>query len=84
MSIHNLCFGSKIKKEVYPCTPQYYYIKVGLKGYTLHGLVFLMVIVIIFHCQDGGGDILISPCICFFVVVFWYCPKLWPDENKLM
>ena len=33
MSTHNLCFGSKIrKKNVYPFTPQFYYIKVGYKG----------------------------------------------------
>ena len=25
----NLCFGSKIRKIVYPCKPQFYYIKVG-------------------------------------------------------
>ena len=31
-SIHNLCFGAKNKKKVYPCKPQFYYIKVGCKG----------------------------------------------------
>ena len=30
--IHNLCFGAKIRKNVYPCKPQFYYIKVGCKG----------------------------------------------------
>ena len=29
---YNLCFGPKIRKKVYPCIPQFYYIKVGLKG----------------------------------------------------
>ena len=29
---HNLCFRAKIRKNVYPCTPQFYYIKVGYKG----------------------------------------------------
>ena len=30
---HNLCFVSRNKKNnVYPCKPQFYYIKVGLKG----------------------------------------------------
>ena len=42
MSTHNLCFRAKIRKNVYPCTPQLYYIKVGLRGYTLHGNVILM------------------------------------------
>ena len=28
-STHNLCFG---EKNVYPCKPQFYYIKVGCKG----------------------------------------------------
>ena len=31
-STHNLCFGAKIRKKVYPCKPQFYYIKVGCKG----------------------------------------------------
>ena len=31
-STHNLCFGAKIRKNVYPCKPQFYYIKVGCKG----------------------------------------------------
>ena len=31
-STHNLCFEAKIKKKVYPCKPQFYYIKVGCKG----------------------------------------------------
>ena len=28
-STHNQCFGAKIRKIVYPCKPQFYYIKVG-------------------------------------------------------
>ena len=31
-STHNLYFGAKIRKKVYPCIPQFYYIKVGFKG----------------------------------------------------
>ena len=31
-STHNLCFGAKIRKKVYPCKPWFYYIKVGCKG----------------------------------------------------
>ena len=31
-STHNLWFGSKIRKKVYPCKPQFYYIKVGCRG----------------------------------------------------
>ena len=32
-STHNLCFNAKLrKKNVYPCKPQFYYIKVGCKG----------------------------------------------------
>ena len=27
MSTHNLCFRAKIRKNVYPCKPQFYYIK---------------------------------------------------------
>ena len=32
MSTHNVCFGEKIRKKVYPCKPQHCYVKVGLKG----------------------------------------------------
>ena len=33
MSTHNLCFRAKKKENnVYPCKPQFYYIKVGCKG----------------------------------------------------
>ena len=32
MSTHNLCFRAKIRKHLYPCKPQFYYIKVGCKG----------------------------------------------------
>ena len=32
MSTHNLCFRAKIRKNVYQCTPQFYYTKVGCKG----------------------------------------------------
>ena len=32
MSTHNLCFRAKIRKQnVYPCTPQFNYIKIGCK-----------------------------------------------------
>ena len=34
-------FYSK-KKNEYPCKPQFYYIKVGCKGSSLHGHVFMM------------------------------------------
>ena len=29
---HNLCFRAKIRKNLYPCIPQFYYIKMGCKG----------------------------------------------------
>ena len=29
---HNLCLTAKIRKNVCPCKPQFYYIKVGCKG----------------------------------------------------
>ena len=31
-STHNLCFRAKIRKYVYPCKPQFYYIKEGCKA----------------------------------------------------
>ena len=32
MCTHILCFGEKIRKKVYPCKRQFYYIKLGCKG----------------------------------------------------
>ena len=32
MSTHNQCFRAKIRKNVYPGKPQFYYLKVGCKG----------------------------------------------------
>ena len=31
-STHNPCFVPKIRTNVYPCKPQFYYIKVGCNG----------------------------------------------------
>ena len=42
-STHNLCFEAKIRKKCIPLLkPKFYYIKVGCKGSSLHGLVFVM------------------------------------------
>ena len=43
MITHNLRFESKIRKQEYPCEPQFYYIKVGYEGVLLHRHVILMV-----------------------------------------
>ena len=39
----SICFRAKIRKNVYPCTPQFYYVKVGCEGvlYVLHGCVMI-------------------------------------------
>ena len=50
-STHNLCFEAKIRKNVYPCKPQFYFIIVGCKGSSLHGLVFMMLILTTFFSQ---------------------------------
>ena len=42
MSPNNLCFGAKIRKIGISLHTPICYIKVGFKGYTLHGRVFLM------------------------------------------
>ena len=31
-STHDLCFRAKMRKNVYPCKPQFFCIKVGCKG----------------------------------------------------
>ena len=35
------CFGSKMRKLGKPNKTQFYYVKVGFRGYTFHGHVFL-------------------------------------------
>ena len=37
------------KNNVYPCKPQFYYIKVGLRGSKSYRYVFVMLMQIIFH-----------------------------------
>ena len=49
MSTHNLCFRCKNKKKMYtPETPQFYYIKLGLRGSILNGHVSVMM----FRCAS--------------------------------
>ena len=44
MSIHNLCFRAKIRGENgYPVHPSFTIQKWGVRGYSLHGLVFVMI-----------------------------------------
>ena len=43
---HNLCFWAEIRKIIifiYPCKPQFYYIKWGLRGSKLYRYVFVMI-----------------------------------------
>ena len=48
MSTHNLCFRARIKKNVYPCTPQFHYIKVGCKGVYITRTCYHDVLVMIY------------------------------------
>ena len=41
-STHRLCFRANIRNNVYLCSPQFHYIKVGCKGYKSHGYVIQM------------------------------------------
>ena len=40
-------FLSRKKKNVYPCEPQFYYIKVGLRESNLYRYVFMMIIIVL-------------------------------------
>ena len=53
MSTHNLCFRAKIRKNVYPCKPQFYCIKVGCKGVFVTRTCFRDVFCI---CENKGAD----------------------------
>ena len=41
--IYNLCFNKISKNNEYPCKPQFYYIKWGLRGSKVYRRVFVMV-----------------------------------------
>ena len=47
-STNNLCFRAKIRKNVYPCTPQFYNIKAVCKGVYVTRTCFHDVIIILF------------------------------------
>ena len=42
MSTHNLCFRAKIRKMYTPVHPSFTVQKWGVRGYSLHGHVFVM------------------------------------------
>ena len=44
MSTHNLCFRAKIRKMYTPVHPSFTIQKWGIRGYSIHGLVFMMII----------------------------------------
>ena len=46
MSTHNLCFRAKRRKNVFSCTPQFYYIKVGCKGVYITRTCFHAVLIV--------------------------------------
>ena len=43
MSTHNLCFKAKIKKMYTPGNPSFSIQKWDVRGFSLHGLVFVMI-----------------------------------------
>ena len=43
------------KNNLYPCKPQFYYIKVGLKGSTFYRHVFLMCLFLVFSSFGTSG-----------------------------
>ena len=69
----NLCFREKIRKNVYPCKPQFYYIKVGCNGVFVTRTCF----------RDGKERDLIFPqqteekAVCILVLG---CPRVEHDQ----
>ena len=57
MGNHNLCFGAKIRKIVYPSKPQFCYIKVGF----IRGYIHVMISVII---RDLSSDLTYRQKLC--------------------
>ena len=65
-STHNLCFGAKIRKNVNPCKPQFYYMKVGCKGVFFTRTCF----------RDGNFIVPFVSCI-FVMCVLCCCVWVW-------
>ena len=56
----SVLLSRNMKNNVYPCKPQFYYIKVGFKGYKLYR-----------HCSCDGGAILASRAVSLSRVVIF-------------
>ena len=68
MSTHNLCFGSKIRKIIYPFTPQFYYIKVGFKGVYFSWTCFPDIFLYYYHFISSQLDVVVMSLPVFLMV----------------
>ena len=75
-SAQNLCFGTIIRKVVYPCVSQFYYMKVGYKGLFISWICFLDAYMTTGHkdksvnnkielCHEKTNSLHCDQCICF-------------------
>ena len=58
------------KNKVYPCKPQFYYIKVGFKGEKLYWVCFRDVFVLCGALGLLDGWLFRALSVCFLIVVF--------------
>ena len=62
VSTHNLCFRAKIKENVYPVTPKFYYIKEGCKDF--HGRVSMM--------ENRNSSTALERSVSFVLLTRWH------------
>ena len=65
---HSMFLSSNKKNNVYPCKPQFYYIKVVFKGSKLYRHIFVMYTYDYYSAQIA--NVVISTCIlvCYFIL----------------
>ena len=68
-STHNLFLSRNNKNNVYPCKPQFYYIKWGLRGSKLYRYVFVMIYLVQNNLFSGYSFYL---KLCTKILVYYY------------
>ena len=63
------------KNNVYPCKPQFYYIKVGFRGSELYRYIFVM--------SDNIAENLMSPTIALGKTIYFQPKVTAPDKRSI-
>ena len=80
-STHNLCFGAKQEKWVYPCIPHFYCIKVGVTGVLIARACFPDALIFM-----GGLEDVFASGYCFSLTCLFICTRgmEWVTHNAIL